>query len=43
MVDEIFEICLSKTLQIDSFLLITDNHYFTMVEEIFEIWLSETL
>ena len=30
-------------LQIDRILLLTFNHYFTIVEEILEIWFSETL
>ena len=33
-----FQIWHPETLQIDSILLLTDNHYFTMVEENFEIY-----
>ena len=43
MVEENFRIWVSETLQIDSILIIIDNHYLIMVEEIFKIWVSEML
>ena len=43
MFAENFKIWLSEASQIDSFLLITDNYYFTMIDENFKIWLSEAL